>query len=310
MWQGKIHLLLQYFHAVESVGASQEEIKMALNYLISTMLELRIVAKTEYFVHDRQAESLAELHDYQRPAIHLAVKYGKLDDLRVLLAEGHDRSVLDVNGQTALHIAASEGNVEMIKALITNESDLKNSIDQSPLRLAARYDHREAIVMLMSYRYTLLSRDSCGNTPLLLAALGGHYEIIDILLELDSALFSNDVISEEMSRAAANQGHVKVVQSLMIAALKVRLKVEHKDFAYYRRKSEGPDKREMPFEAKDVDDSLKRRKIHHDDDDFSGYESFESASTIEPPRLSKSINDQSPVTMGGTRKWKQRERAN
>ena len=216
----KKHLLLEYCKSAESVGLSQNEIKMALSYLVSTMLQLGPVVKD---LNPFKGACLESIYCYlPASAIHLAVIYGRLDDLQLLLNEGDDPKASNSDDPTPLHFAADEGDVEIIRILIANgaSSNNQDSNGRLPLHLAARNGHAEAVMVLIDHGSLLNLMDKYRRTPLSLAAQGGHSTIVEIFLNQHSAKpFINEREFGELSRVAANHGHVKGVQSLIIAAM-------------------------------------------------------------------------------------------
>ena len=218
-------LLFQYYEAVRSVGVSQDETRMALRYLVATMIQINLVAEGQHFIEE--VASLQELEaapdDSRTSPIHSAVKYGQLESLLVLLDQGDDPAALDGNGQTPLHLAAYEGDVEISEALITRGAspNHQNWMGQLPLHLAAKNGHTEAVIVLIDQSSPLDTQDSNSWTPFSLAAQGDHWRIVEILLDENPALCINDLRFEAIMRSAADHGDVKAVQRLIKAAMEV-----------------------------------------------------------------------------------------
>jgi ankyrin repeat protein len=74
--------------------------------------------------------------------IHEAAVNGDVELLEILIANGADVDVRDVNGYTPLHLAIHEGNTEVAKVLINNGADVNartigdNGNGLSPLYLS------------------------------------------------------------------------------------------------------------------------------------------------------------------------------
>ena len=260
-WEGKELRLLEYCLAVESAEMDQNEIEMALTYLVQTMLQLGLVKRAQYKIelpgfHQeesaagrfksgfRQADSAKVFMSFRRrmqeeptPTIHSAVKYGQLDDLLLLLDQGDDPSALDSNKQTPLHLAAIEGDVEMIQVLIANgaSSNLEDSMGRLPLHLAARNGHIEAVIALIGQGIPIDPVYSDRKTPLSLAAQEGHWMIVEIFLEQDSASCVRDPRFEGILRAVAKQGNVELMQSLIVAIMKAH----SEDHEFYTEHADG-----------------------------------------------------------------------
>jgi len=79
-----------------------------------------------------------------------AASKGDLDEIKRLKAEGMDLSEADYDGRTALHLAASENRVEVVRYLLDNKV---------PLQV----------------------KDRWGGTPLVDAQKGGHHETVELI---------------------------------------------------------------------------------------------------------------------------------
>jgi ankyrin repeat protein/CRP-like cAMP-binding protein len=81
-----------------------------------------------------------------------AAARGDLDAIRTLVENGVDTAVGDYDGRTALHLAASEGEVSILHYLLEQEPPLDvNCVDRvggTPLEDAVRHGHRVAVMML------------------------------------------------------------------------------------------------------------------------------------------------------------------
>jgi ankyrin repeat protein len=79
-----------------------------------------------------------------------AVEFNDLDVLRTLIRQGHDVNALDPEGETPLHIAASNDNKEAIMTLLDAGAQVNklDSFGVSPLHLALENDCPEAVIVL------------------------------------------------------------------------------------------------------------------------------------------------------------------
>lgn len=83
-----------------------------------------------------------------------AASFGDLDEIKRLEALGVDLSSADYDGRTALHLAAAENQVEVMKYLISRNIDL-HPIDRwgaTPLDDAQRGNHTEVVLLLQNSR--------------------------------------------------------------------------------------------------------------------------------------------------------------
>lgn len=136
----------------------------------------------------------------------------------MLKSYGADLSAINYDLRTALHVAASEGNADVVKHLLLNGAaiHIKDRYDRTPLQEAISNDHHEIIKLLMKcgghitgssrsvgeslcgassrgmirrlegYRLAgadLSLQDCSGRTALHLAALHGNLDVAEYLLK-------------------------------------------------------------------------------------------------------------------------------
>lgn len=114
--------------------------------------------------------------------------------------------------QTSLHIAAINGNVDILKALITNGAwlDVGDQISWSPLHWAAMTGHAEIVKELLRRGAHINITDSDGIvTPLHLASMQGHIKTVIELLDQGARYFVRDL------HIAVDNGHVDVVKEML-----------------------------------------------------------------------------------------------
>ncbi|MBN3285670.1 GLSL Glutaminase, partial [Polyodon spathula] len=104
-----------------------------------------------------KAESEACIHSngYQIMNVLLAAYRGDVRSLRRYLLSGVDVNSVDYDSRSALHVAASEGHLEVIKFLIENAGADHMAIDRwgnTPLQESLRYNHIHAVQLLRRYK--------------------------------------------------------------------------------------------------------------------------------------------------------------
>ncbi len=113
-----------------------------------------------YFGHFDTAEFLikagATVNSYSNNSLHAAplqsaAAAGRLDIVRLLLANGANPNCRNNRSQTPLHAAAQNGDMDMIRVLIFGGSDLESRDDDNklPVDLALDAEHEEAARLLM-----------------------------------------------------------------------------------------------------------------------------------------------------------------
>ncbi|XP_039628727.1 glutaminase liver isoform, mitochondrial [Polypterus senegalus] len=97
----------------------------------------------------------AESEGYQIMNILLAAYRGDVLSLRRYLLSGADVNCVDYDGRSALHVAASEGHVEVIKFLVENAGADYMAQDRwgnTPLQEATKYNNAHAVQLLKRYK--------------------------------------------------------------------------------------------------------------------------------------------------------------
>jgi len=116
----------------------------------------------------------------------IAAVYGHRDVVAALLNAGADINATDLNG-TALHRAAANGNVDIVKLLIEKKADVNTKMPSgrhkgaTPLFDAARSGSAEVVRLLLAGGAVVDAPTENGVTPLMVASMEGHTAVIDAL---------------------------------------------------------------------------------------------------------------------------------
>ncbi|CAL9127077.1 unnamed protein product [Musa acuminata var. zebrina] len=123
--------------------------------------------------------------------------------------------------ETPLFIAAEKGFLDIVVELLkySNRESLsrKNRSGFDALHVAAREGNREIVQVLLDHDPTLIKTFGQSNaTPLITAAIRGHTEIVNLLLERDASLIELPKANGKNAlHFAARQGHVETVKALL-----------------------------------------------------------------------------------------------
>ena len=118
-------------------------------------------------------------------ALHTAVRYGREENVRVLLKNGLDVNSKDEAFETSLHYAAERNHEAIGALLLENGADInaKNKRGETPLFIAAEKGQRAIATLLLKSRADINAKNNGGKTPLFIAAEEGHRSTCTLLLE-------------------------------------------------------------------------------------------------------------------------------
>ena len=158
-------------------------------------------------------------------AVFEAVLAGHVDVLKILL----DQPEIDVNAphprrsnQTALSVAAGEGKVDIVRALLDHDgldAYRKDANNNTALLVAIRDGQTSTVMQILDHEGTAVQLDSVnwtGSSALMLAAEHGQKEVVDKLLSkgANPSLRDNEGGGTALLRAIDN-GHVSIVESML-----------------------------------------------------------------------------------------------
>jgi len=114
-----------------------------------------------------------------------------------------------------LHGAASSGDIEEVKRLISHGADVntKNENGETPLHLAANGGHKAVVQLLIANGADIEAEDKGGNTPLRGAAVRGKKEVVELLLDKGSDIDNKGPLA--LTAGYGTTIHFDVIQLLI-----------------------------------------------------------------------------------------------
>jgi len=111
---------------------------------------------------------------------------GRVKEVRKLGRQGADVNAIHQGGSTALHLAAVNGDMEMVKLLVELSADVhaRDALGSTALHEAAGIGHTEMVIFLVGRGASINTSDADGDTPLQLARFLGHIETVKALEKL------------------------------------------------------------------------------------------------------------------------------
>ncbi|KAK7312514.1 hypothetical protein VNO77_36423 [Canavalia gladiata] len=154
-------------------------------------------------------------------ALHIAAKQGDLDVLKILMEVHPELSMtVDPSNTTALHTAATQGHTEIVKFLLEAGSGLATiarSNGKTPLHSAARNGHVEVVKVLIGKEPAVTTRtDKKGQTALHMAVKGQNLEVVEELIKADpSSINMVDNKGNTALHIATRKGRAQIVKLLL-----------------------------------------------------------------------------------------------
>lgn len=150
-----------------------------------------------------------------------AAKSGDTEVLRRLIAAGASPNSANDEGQTPLHIAAFEGHLGAVQALIDSGADVnaRDAMQWTPIFKAA-YNHEQdcgyapVVKALVDAGADVNARIGFGLTPLMLAAGGGEGAVCEVLLNAGADAMASNEAGRTALQMAKERHWVDVINLL------------------------------------------------------------------------------------------------
>lgn len=153
--------------------------------------------------------------------LHLAVKSGRREAVKMLLGFGSNCKAANRDGDTPLHLAGAKGYADIVMALLRAGAQVnaRGPLQNTPLHYAAYHGHQEVAKVLL---YNKISRASIeektarGDTILHIAAERGNEDFLVFVSE--QARFPRDNVNdngETTLHIAAAKGYEQIIRELL-----------------------------------------------------------------------------------------------
>ena len=156
----------------------------------------------------------------ERTALLWAAATGKETLARLLITSRHqskaDVRAVNNRGKSALHLAAENNRLELVRLLLDHDADPHAQSDGgwAPLHNAADKGHVDIAALLLEKGANVNSATSSGMTALHWSARNGHTQMVEMLLRHGSRRNCKDSFESTPMLGAAQNGHIEVVQML------------------------------------------------------------------------------------------------
>ncbi|RDX74427.1 Ankyrin repeat-containing protein [Mucuna pruriens] len=154
-------------------------------------------------------------------ALHIAAKQGDLDVVKILMEAHPELSMtVDPSNTTALHTAATQGHIEIVNFILEAGSSLATiarSNGKTALHSSARNGHLEVVKALLEKEPAVATRtDKKGQTALHMAVKGQSLEVVEELIKADpSTINMVDNKGNTALHVATRKGRAQIVKLLL-----------------------------------------------------------------------------------------------
>jgi ankyrin repeat protein/beta-lactamase regulating signal transducer with metallopeptidase domain len=153
-------------------------------------------------------------------SLHEAASDGDIEQVKLLISKGADINSKDPDGQTPLHLAARHGQIRVAELLIAkgadvNARDKRGERGETPLYYAADAGWRNVAELLIAKGADVNARGSGGTTALESAAWRGRGDVAKLLIAKGADVMAKSDYDYIPLHAAAESGLVEVAELLI-----------------------------------------------------------------------------------------------
>ncbi|XP_029017328.1 ankyrin repeat and death domain-containing protein 1A [Betta splendens] len=163
-----------------------------------------------------------QMDKYGVAPIHLAAWFGSLEILKLLVQAGAEQKVENEGGLNIMHCAAINNHTDIVEYIVNDlqmkELDKEDQSGHQAFALAAEHGCVQMLEMLMEpYQMAAMKPNKRGDTPLHLAARNGHLDAVQLLLQSFDTLDEVNMDGETALYQAVDNGQEECVLTLLEA---------------------------------------------------------------------------------------------
>jgi ankyrin repeat protein len=181
-----------------------------------------------YLGHDG-FNSLACSLDYERSALHFAIRCNAMEAALLLISKGADINAIEWRREevwpcanrkrTPLQLACMNGQKEVVRALLfqgANSNEIGNN-NWTPLHVAVLNGHKDVVSLLLERSAVIDAVEDEGSTPLYYACWEGHKEIVKFLLSKGANARAVNLVKRTPLHRAVMTNDIEIVKLLLEA---------------------------------------------------------------------------------------------
>jgi ankyrin repeat protein len=145
-----------------------------------------------------------------------AIAANDADKVREMLVRGENPNTVDLDGRTALILAAGQGNSAIVQMLIDQKARVAAADKNggTALHWAAERGHAEVVRLLLAAKAGVDAENKRGATPLMLGAASGSPEVVNLLLAAGADSRRQDYTGRSAVDYAQDKRNSRIVQLL------------------------------------------------------------------------------------------------
>ncbi|CAH1794890.1 unnamed protein product [Owenia fusiformis] len=177
-----------------------------------------VEATRKISVESQRSSGTEDMAIYRGLTIHQAAKSNNLRRIQELA--NHNASLInstDEKGWRTLHVATSEGNLDIVKWLSVNAANLnaETPTGYTAMHLGALNGHVNCMMVLAAMGASIACKSIDEQTPLHLSAMNGHLETVKWLVANRADLNAVDVMGRTSLELAEQYDHRNVINFLL-----------------------------------------------------------------------------------------------
>uniref|UniRef100_T1J709 SOCS box domain-containing protein n=1 Tax=Strigamia maritima TaxID=126957 RepID=T1J709_STRMM len=160
---------------------------------------------------------------YARTALHYAAEQGKMEIVKLLLKIGSLIDVSDSDGVIPLHLAVKGGHEECVETLVQTGSQVNRKTREklSALHIASSRGYANIVKILLKHGAKIEALDASERTPLLVAVIRGNHEVGQVLISQGAKVNIEEIHGYTPLAEAIWQNDVILVKMLLQAGAKL-----------------------------------------------------------------------------------------
>lgn len=162
-------------------------------------------------------ENVYSLDHFCRIPLHVACSNGKIEMVtRLLEIDNYSINCQDSQGQTPLFDACANGNLKIVNVLLSSFANfhISNNQKMTPLHIVCKMGHKNVCKRLLLCGPTVDSRNCYNRTPLHEACIHGFPKIVKTLIKFGADLNCCDHYRKTPMCYARENGHLRIIEIL------------------------------------------------------------------------------------------------